>query len=80
MFEPVHGTAFDITDHSRVSHLTSIFAVAKLLEDLGESDAAGRVNAATLRVLNERFALTADLGGTASTQQVGDGTTTCRCD
>lgn len=72
MFEPVHGAAFDITGQSKANPLATILAVAMLLEHLGETDAADRVNAAALRVLNERIALTADLGGDASTQQVGD--------
>ena len=72
MFEPVHGAAFDIAGRNQANPLATIFAVAMLLEHLGETEAAQRVNAAVLRVLNERTALTADLGGTASTQQVGD--------
>ena len=81
MFEPVHGTAFDTTDQSKVNHLTSIFATAKLLEELGASSGAGHVNTTTLRVPNEGFARTADLDGAASTQQrVGYAATTCRSD
>ena len=57
---------------SKANPLATIFAVAMLLEHLDETTAADRVNTAALRVLNERIALTADLGGTASTQQVGD--------
>ena len=77
MFEPMHGAAFGITDQSKVNHLTTTSAVAMLLEHLGES-AAGRVNAAVLRDPNERVALTTDLDGTASNQQVGDTAATCR--
>ena len=72
MFEPVHGAAFDITGKNLANPLATIFAVAMMLEHLGETDAAGRVNAAALRVLNERSVLTGDLGGNASTQEVGD--------
>ena len=72
MFEPVHGAAFDITGQSKANPLATIFAVAMLLDHLGETDAADRVNAAALRVLNDGEILTADLGGDASTQQVGD--------
>ena len=72
MFEPVHGAAFDITGQSKANPLATIFAVAMMLDHFGETDAADRVNAAALRVLNDGDTLTADLGGTASTQQVGD--------
>ncbi len=72
MFEPVHGAAFDITGKNLANPLATIFAVAMMLEHLGETDAAQRVNTAALRVLNERSVLTGDLGGNASTQEVGD--------
>ena len=72
MFEPVHGAAFDITGKNLANPLATIFAVAMMLEHLGETDAAERVNEAALRVLNERNVLTADLAGNASTQEVGD--------
>lgn len=72
MFEPVHGAAFDIAGQNKANPLATIFAVAMLLDHLGENDAARRVNAAALQMLNERATLTADLGGSASTQQVGD--------
>ena len=72
MFEPVHGAAFDITGKGLANPLATVLAVAMMLDHFGEHDSADRVNAATLRVLNERTTLTADLGGNASTQQVGD--------
>ena len=72
MFEPVHGAAFDITGKGLANPLATVLAVAMMLDHFGEHDSADRVNAATLRVLNERSTLTADLGGNASTQQVGD--------
>ncbi len=72
MFEPVHGAAFDITGKNLANPLATIFAVAMMLEHWGEADAARRVNDAVLHVLNERSVLTGDLGGNASTQQVGD--------
>ena len=72
MFEPVHGAAFDIAGKNLANPLATIFAVAMMLEHLGQGDAARRVNAAALQVLNERKVLTGDLGGNASTQEVGD--------
>ena len=72
MFEPVHGAAFDIVGKGLANPLATILAVAMLLEHLGEHEAADRVNNAVLQVLNDGATLTADLGGNASTQQVGD--------
>ena len=72
MFEPVHGAAFDIMGQGKANPLATISAVAMLLDHLGEQEAARRVDAAVVRSLEERRVITADLGGSASTSQVGD--------
>ncbi len=72
MFESVHGAAFDIAGKNLANPLATISAVALMLDHLGEHDAARRVDAAVARSLQERQAVTGDLGGTASTTQVGD--------
>ena len=72
MFEPVHGAAFDIAGQGKANPLATALAVGMLLEHLGEAAAAQRVNGAVLRLLDERTALTPDLGGTAGTAPVGD--------
>jgi tartrate dehydrogenase/decarboxylase/D-malate dehydrogenase len=72
MFEPVHGAAFDIMGQGKANPLATISAVAMLLDHLGEPAAAQRVDAAVVRSLEERRVVTADLGGSASTSQVGD--------
>lgn len=72
MFEPVHGAAFDIAGQGKANPLATALAVGMLLDHLGEGEAAQRVNGAVLRLLDERTALTADLGGTAGTAPVGD--------
>jgi tartrate dehydrogenase/decarboxylase / D-malate dehydrogenase len=72
MFEPVHGAAFDITGKGLANPLATISAVAMMLEHLGELDAARRVDSAVVRSLRERKVVTPDLGGNASTAQVGD--------
>ena len=43
-----------------------------MLDHLGEEEAARRVDAAVARCLEQRTVLTADLGGTASTSDMGD--------
>ncbi len=72
MFEPVHGAAFDITGKGIANPLATISAVAMMLDHLGEQEAAQRVDAAVARSLGERRAMTPDLGGSATTSQVGD--------
>jgi tartrate dehydrogenase/decarboxylase/D-malate dehydrogenase len=72
MFEPVHGAAFDITGKGLANPLATISAVAMMLEHLGEHRAAQWVDAAVVRSLQERKVMTPDLGGSATTSQVGD--------
>ena len=72
MFEPVHGAAFDITGKGIANPLATISAVAMMLDHLGEQEAAQRVDAAVAHCLEQRRVLTPDLGGSASTSQVGD--------
>ena len=72
MFEPVHGAAFDIAGKGIANPLATISAVAMMLDHLGEREAAQRVDAAVAHCLDERSALTPDLGGKAGTSQLGD--------
>ncbi len=72
LFEPVHGAAFDIMGKGIANPLATISAVAMMLDHLGEPAAAARVEAAVARCLEERRVLTADLGGGASTAEMGD--------
>lgn len=72
MFEPVHGAAFDITGKGIANPLATISAVAMMLDHLGEGESAQKLDVAVARCLNERRVLTPDLGGIATTGQVGD--------
>ena len=72
MFEPVHGAAFDITGKGIANPLAAILASAMMLDHLGEEAAADQVNKAVYTSLQQGRIRTADLGGTASTSQVGD--------
>jgi len=71
MFEPIHGSAFDITGKGIANPVATFWTGAQMLEHLGEPDAAARLMAAVERV-TEAGVLTPDLGGTATTQQVTD--------
>jgi len=72
LFEPVHGAAFDIMGKGIANPLATISAVAMMLDYLGEQEAADRVDKAVARCLEQRTVLTVDLGGTASTSEMGD--------
>jgi tartrate dehydrogenase/decarboxylase / D-malate dehydrogenase len=70
MFEPVHGSAPDIFGRNIANPIGQIWSGAMMLEHLGHPDAAAAVVAAIERVLlgGPR---NPDLGGNASTQEVG---------
>ena len=71
MFEPVHGSAPDIAGQGIANPIAQIWTGAMMLEHLGETDAARGVVAAIERVVKEGKVLTPDLGGKASTVEVG---------
>ncbi len=71
MFEPVHGSAPDIAGKGIANPIAQIWTGAMMLEHLGHADAALAVVAAIERVVEEGEGLTRDLGGKASTAEVG---------
>lgn len=72
MFEPVHGSAPDIAGRNVANPIGQIWSGAMLLEHLGQPRAAAAVVAAIERVLADPDAPhTRDLGGTASTEDLG---------
>jgi tartrate dehydrogenase/decarboxylase/D-malate dehydrogenase len=71
MFEPVHGSAPDIAGKGIANPIAQIWTGAMMLEHLGQAEAARAVVAAIERVVKEGKVLTRDLGGTASTVDVG---------
>ncbi len=71
MFEPVHGSAPDIAGRGIANPVAQIWSGAMMLEHLGEQDAAEAVLRAIERVL-EDGPKTPDMGGTASTTEVGE--------
>lgn len=71
MFEPIHGSAFDITGKGIANPVATFWTAAQMLEHLGEPLAARVLMTAVERVTAEGI-LTPDVGGTATTQQVTD--------
>jgi tartrate dehydrogenase/decarboxylase / D-malate dehydrogenase len=70
MFEPIHGSAFDITGKGIANPIASFWSAALMLEHLGEADAAARLMTAIERTLAAGDVLTPDLGGNATTAAV----------
>jgi tartrate dehydrogenase/decarboxylase/D-malate dehydrogenase len=71
MFEPVHGSAPDIAGRGIANPIGQIWSGAMMLDHLGHADAADAVTQAIEAVVAEGRVLTRDLGGQASTADVG---------
>lgn len=71
MFEPVHGSAPDIAGKGIANPIAQIWSGAMMLDHLGESAAARAVERAFTSVLAQHGPRTADLGGSATTREVG---------
>lgn len=69
MFEPIHGSAFDITGKGIANPVATFWTAAQMLEHLGEPAAAEHLMNAVDRVC-EAGILTPDVGGTATTKDV----------
>jgi tartrate dehydrogenase/decarboxylase/D-malate dehydrogenase len=71
MFEPIHGSAFDIMGKGIANPIGSFWSAVMMLEHLGEGNAARRLMTAIERV-TASAELPADLGGKATTAQITD--------
>lgn len=69
MFEPIHGSAFDITGKGVANPVATFWTSAEMLAWLGEEDASTKLLDAVERVC-EKGIVTADLGGKAKTAEV----------
>jgi tartrate dehydrogenase/decarboxylase/D-malate dehydrogenase len=72
LFEPVHGSAPDIAGEGIANPSGAIWSASLMLEHIGEPDAAGTLMAALEEVCRDG-PRTRDVGGTASTREVGEG-------
>jgi tartrate dehydrogenase/decarboxylase/D-malate dehydrogenase len=69
MFEPIHGSAFDIAGKGVANPIATFWTAALMLEHLGEAAAAARLLAA-IEAVTASGLVTADLGGRARTADV----------
>ncbi len=72
MFEPIHGSAFDIMGKGLANPIGTFWSCVMLLEHLGEHDAAQTLMQAIEKVTANAALHTRDLGGQATTVQVTD--------
>jgi 3-isopropylmalate dehydrogenase len=72
MFEPVHGSAPDIAGKGYANPIATFLSVAMMLDFLGKPEAARTIQRACQEVVVDPKNHTRDLGGSASTQHVGE--------
>ena len=72
VFEAVHGSAPDIAGKGLANPTALIQSAVMMLHHLGEGDAGTRIERALVAVYREGTTRTADLGGTASTDEFAD--------
>ena len=72
MFEPIHGSAPDIAGQQKANPLATVWSASQMLEFFGHKQWADRLIEVIEEILVEKRFLTPDLGGTATTSQVGD--------
>jgi tartrate dehydrogenase/decarboxylase / D-malate dehydrogenase len=75
MFEPVHGSAPDIAGKGIANPIVQIWSGAMMLDHLGYPEAAKAIEVAIAAALAEGTIKTPDLGGNASTEDVGTAVT-----
>ena len=72
MFEPIHGSAFDITGKGIANPVATFWSASMMLDHIGETAAAARLMDAIETITVNKELHTPDLGGTATTDQVTD--------
>ncbi|MEF2093550.1 tartrate dehydrogenase [Bacillus sp. CFBP9009] len=72
MFEPIHGSAPDIAHQGIANPLAAIWSASQILDFFGHEVWGAKVLDVIEQVMVDKKALTPDMGGTASTGEVGD--------
>jgi tartrate dehydrogenase/decarboxylase / D-malate dehydrogenase len=71
MFEPVHGSAPDIAGKGLANPVAAVWSAAMMLDHLGHEEAGAAILRAAEASLADPTTRTPDVGGTASTEEVG---------
>jgi len=69
MFEPIHGSAFDITGKGIANPVATFWTACQMLDHLGEADASARLMKAIEDVCAAKI-MTPDVSGSATTREV----------
>ena len=69
IYEAVHGSAPDIAGQDKANPSAILMAFSMMLNDLGMTDKADKLNAAIQAQVAEGKVITADIGGTAGTKE-----------
>lgn len=72
LFEPVHGSAPDIAGKGQANPIGAVLTAALMMDHLGDPRSASQLEAAVAKVTRLGTTLPMDLGGQASTREVGD--------
>ena len=72
LFEPVHGSAPDIAGQGIANPSAMILSAVMMLNYLGESEKAEKLDKAIINVLKEGKNVTPDLGGKSSTNEMAN--------
>lgn len=72
MFEPVHGSAPDIAGEGLANPIAAFWSISQMLDFFGETDWAAAVLSTIRSLVKQPHKLTPDMGGTATTSEVGD--------
>ena len=70
MFEPIHGSAFDIMGQGIANPIGSYWSAVMMLENLGELKASQRLMWAIENLTSDKKVLPKDLGGKSTTKEV----------
>ena len=72
VFEPCGGSAPDIAGKGIVNPIAALLSAKLMLEHLGEQEAGDRMQTAIEQVIDRGETLTPDMGGTSSTEEIGE--------
>ena len=72
MFEPIHGSAPDIAGQGKANPLATVWSASQMLDFFGYENWGKKLIDCIEEILCDKTVLTPDLGGTATTREVGD--------
>ncbi len=72
MFEPIHGSAPDIAGQKKANPLATVWSASQMLDFFGYSNWGKKLIGCIEKVLTDKKVLTPDIGGTATTEDVGN--------